>query len=104
MHLATLPVLFVLGAGKLTMALGGAGQGVPSDADWATAYLGPGPWGSLAPALPSVPSQILEGSLTLVIAVVLGLLLMVGAFHSRDGRVLLRRRSPCGRSGVPRSP
>ena len=88
MHLATLPVLFVLGAGKLTMALGGAGQGVPSDADWATAYLGPGPWGSLAPALPSVPSQILEGSLTLVLAVVVGLLLMVGAFRSRDGRVL----------------
>lgn len=88
MHLAALPVLFVLGAGKLTMALGGAGQGVPTDADWATAYLGPGPWGSLAPALPSVPSQILEGSLTLVIAVVLGLVLMVGAFRSRDGRVL----------------
>ena len=33
----------------------------PSDADWATAYLGPGPWGSLVPALPSDPSQAYEG-------------------------------------------
>jgi prolipoprotein diacylglyceryltransferase len=89
MHLATLPVLFVLGAGKLTMALGGAGQGQPSAEAWATAYLGPGPWGSLAPALPSVPSQILEGALTLLIAVAFGLLLMAGAFRSWDGRVLL---------------
>jgi len=89
MHLVALPVLFVLGAGKLTMALGGAGQGQPSAESWATAYLGPGPWGSLAPALPSVPSQILEGAVTLSIAVAFGLLLLFGAFGSRDGRVLL---------------
>ena len=89
MHLAVMPVLFVLGAGKLTMALGGAGQGQPSDAGWATAYLGPGPWGSLAPALPSAPSQILEGALTLLIALAFGLALTVGAFRSRDGRALL---------------
>jgi prolipoprotein diacylglyceryltransferase len=88
MHLATLPVLFALGAGKLTMALGGSGQGQPNDAAWATAYLGPGPWGSLAPALPSVPSQILEGAVTLGIAVVFGLWLTLGGFRSRDGRVL----------------
>jgi phosphatidylglycerol:prolipoprotein diacylglycerol transferase len=89
MHLAVMPVLFALGAGKLTMALGGAGQGQPSDAAWATAYLGPGPWGSLAPALPSVPSQILEGVVTLLIALALGLALVMGAFRSRDGRALL---------------
>ena len=88
MHVAVMPVLFVLGAGKLTMALGGAGQGLPSDASWSTAYLGAGPWGSLAPALPSVPSQILEGAVTLFIAVLLGLALSIGAFRSRDGRVL----------------
>jgi phosphatidylglycerol---prolipoprotein diacylglyceryl transferase len=89
MHLAVLPVLFVLGAGKLTMALDGAGQGQPSAAAWATAYLGPGPWGSLAPALPSVPSQLLEGSVTLLITLVITLVLVLGAFRSRDGRVLL---------------
>ena len=64
-----LPLLFALGAGKLTMVLGGAGQGQPSGAAWATAYLGPGPWSSLAPALPSHPSQAYEGIATLVVLV-----------------------------------
>ena len=82
-------MLFALGAGKLTMVLGGAGQGQPSTAAWATAYLGPGPWGSLAPALPSVPSQALEGGVTLAIGLVLGLALAFGAFGARDGRALL---------------
>ncbi len=45
-QLLAVPLLLLLGAGKLTMALGGSGQGVPLDAAWATAYLGPGPWGS----------------------------------------------------------
>jgi len=89
MHLSALVVLFALGAGKLTMALGGSGQGQPSDSAWATAYLGPGPWGSLAPALPSVPSQILEGVMAMFVAIALGLLLVLGAFASRDGRALL---------------
>ena len=31
---------------------------------WATAFLGPGPWASLAPALPSHPSQAYEGFAT----------------------------------------
>jgi phosphatidylglycerol:prolipoprotein diacylglycerol transferase len=87
LHLAAAPVLFALGAGKLTMVLAGSGQGVPSHADWATAYLGSGPWGSLVPALPSVPSQALEGIATLAILAVLTLTLMAGAFRSRDGRL-----------------
>jgi prolipoprotein diacylglyceryltransferase len=87
LHLAAAPVLFALGAGKLTMVLAGSGQGVPSVADWATAYLGPGPWGSLVPALPSVPSQALEGIATLAILAVLTLTLMAGAFRGRDGRL-----------------
>ena len=65
-HAAVLPLLLVLGVGKLTMILGGAGQGTPSGAAWATAFLGPGPWGSLAPALPSDPSQAYEAIVTLV--------------------------------------
>jgi prolipoprotein diacylglyceryltransferase len=89
MHMAVMPVLFVLGAGKLTMVLDGAGQGQPSAAPWATAFLGPGPWGSLAPALPSIPSQIFEGAITLAIALVVGLALVLGAFGARDGRALL---------------
>jgi phosphatidylglycerol:prolipoprotein diacylglycerol transferase len=88
-HLAALPLVVAIGAGKLTMVLGGSGQGLPSDLSWATAYLGPGPWGSLAPSLPSHPSQAYEGVGTLVWAGVLGLTLAAGAFGRRDGRPLL---------------
>ena len=87
LHLAAAPVLLALGAGKLTMVLTGAGQGLPSDAEWSTAYLGPGPWNSLMPALPSVPSQALEGIATLAILTVLTLTLMLGAFRRRDGQL-----------------
>jgi hypothetical protein len=76
-----------LGAGKLTMVLAGTGQGMPILTDPATAYLGPGPWGSLLPALPSVPSQALEGAATLAILAVLTVTLIVGAFRGRDGRL-----------------
>lgn len=88
LHLAALPVLFALGAGKLTMVLTGTGQGLPSDADWATAYLGPGPWGSLVPALPSHPSQAYEGIVTLAIVGSLTVAVSVGAFARRDGRLM----------------
>ena len=87
LHVAAGPVLLALGAGKLTMVLTGSGQGVPSDAAWATAYLPPGPWGSLVPALPSMPSQAIEGIATLLILGVLLLALVLGAFRSRDGRL-----------------
>ena len=87
-HAAVLPVLVVLGLGKLTMILGGAGQGTASTAPWATAFLGAGPWGSLAPALPSDPSQAYEAITTLVVLVVVMLALALGAFGRRDGRVL----------------
>ena len=73
LHLAALPALFALGAGKLTLILTGSGQGLPSTDDWATAYLGAGPWGSLAPAIPSNPSQAYEGIATLAILLVLTL-------------------------------
>ncbi len=87
-HTAVLPVLVVLGLGKLTMILGGAGQGTPSTAGWATAFLGPGPWGALAPALPSDPSQAYEAFATLTVLLVTMLALAVGAFGRQDGRVL----------------
>jgi prolipoprotein diacylglyceryltransferase len=86
---ATLPLLFVLGAGKLTMVLGGAGQGLPADLPWATAYTGPGPWGSLAAALPSHPAQAYEGIATLGLIVALILALAAGRFGARDGRFFL---------------
>ena len=60
MHALALPMLFVLGAGKLVGVLGASGQGTPTDLGWATAYQGPGPWASLAPELPAHPSQVYE--------------------------------------------
>ncbi|MEA2630400.1 MAG: phosphatidylglycerol---prolipoprotein diacylglyceryl transferase [Chloroflexota bacterium] len=87
LHVAAAPVLFALGAGKLTMLLSGTGQGQPSDAAWATAYAGPGPWGSLVPALPSQPSQAYEGFATLAILAILTVGLLFGIFARRDGRL-----------------
>ena len=86
---AALPLLFVLGGGKLAMVLGGVGQGQPSTLPWATAYLGAGPWGSLAQEVPSHPSQAYEGILTLTILAVLSLALAVGAIRVPDGRLFV---------------
>ncbi len=82
-----LPLLFVLGAGKLVMVAGGAGQGQPTDLPWATAYLGPGPWSSLAPELPSHPSQAYEGIAALAVLLVLTLALATNAVRARDSRI-----------------
>ena len=76
---AAVPVLLGLGLGKLTMALGGTGQGAYSDAFWATSYehtatgsggaaIAPLPdlWGSANPDHPALPSQLVEGGLVLL--------------------------------------
>ena len=88
LHAAVLPMLFVLGAGKLAGTLSATGQGSPSDLPWATAYLGDGPWGSLAAYVPSHPSQVYEAVGTIAILAILGLALRAGAFASRNGSVL----------------
>ncbi len=85
LHAAILPLLLALGAGKLAMVLGGSGQGQPFDGSWATAYVSPGPWGSLAPALPSHPSQAYEGIATWIILLVMMTLVAMGAFGKRSG-------------------
>jgi prolipoprotein diacylglyceryltransferase len=88
-HTLALPLLVALGAGKLAMALGGSGQGWPLDAAWATAYLGSGPWSSLAPELPSHPAQLYEGFASLVLALVLVFAGVGEARTARHGRLLL---------------
>jgi prolipoprotein diacylglyceryltransferase len=88
-HLLAVPLLLAVGAGKLTMIVGGSGQGLPLEAAWATAYLGPGPWGSLAPDLPSHPAQAYEGVATLVVAAALLAAQAAGALRVPDGRLLL---------------
>ena len=66
-HVATFPLLLTLGAGKIATALGGHGQGAPSDLPWASLYVGDGPWGSLSPEIASHPSQVYEGIATLLL-------------------------------------
>lgn len=69
LHATALPLLFVLAAGKLIGVLGATGQGSPTDLAWATAYRGPGPWGSLGADIPAHPSQVYEAVLvTLAVA------------------------------------
>ena len=89
MHASALAVLFVLAAGKVASVLSGEGQGLPSDLPWATAYHGPGPWGSLGPAIASHPSQAYEALTTTIVLAVIGLALLAGAFGRKDGSVLL---------------
>ena len=88
-HVATLPTLLALGLGKAATALGGVGQGGPSDLPWATAYIGPGPWGSLSPATPSHPSQVYEALATTGVLLVVMAILAAGGFARRDGRAFL---------------
>jgi phosphatidylglycerol---prolipoprotein diacylglyceryl transferase len=89
LRVATFPTLLVLGAGKLAMVLGGTGQGLPTSTEPATAYLGSGPWGSLGPAIPSVPSQALEAAATGIVVVVVVLASLVPALRRPDGRLFL---------------
>jgi len=88
MHASALPLLFVLGAGKLVGILGASGQGSPSDLSWATAYAGPGPWGSLAADIPSHPSQVYEALLVGVAIIGVVLLSRVEIIARRDGAAL----------------
>lgn len=89
LRIAALPTLLALSLGKLATVIGGTGQGLPTSGEPATAYLGPGPWGSLGPEIPSIPSQALEA---LAAAVVLGIVMALGVarpMRLRDGRVFL---------------
>jgi phosphatidylglycerol:prolipoprotein diacylglycerol transferase len=89
MHAGILPLLFVLAAGKLAGVLAADGQGMPSDLPWATAYAGPGPWGSLAADVASQPSQVYEALATMLVLAVLALALHLGAFGQKDGSAML---------------
>ena len=88
LHATALPLLFLLAAGKLVGVLGATGQGSPSDLAWATAYTGPGPWGSLAPELPSHPAQVYEA---VFVTIAIGLLLLASRLEvvaRRDGAAM----------------
>jgi phosphatidylglycerol---prolipoprotein diacylglyceryl transferase len=89
LRIATFPTLLVLGAGKLAMVLGGSGQGLPTSGEPATAYLGAGPWGSLGPAIPSIPSQALEAAATGIVIVAVVVASLIPALRRADGRLFL---------------
>lgn len=89
MHAAVLPVLLGLAAGKVAMALGGSGQGLPWDGQWATAYLGPGPWGSPSPEIPAHPAQLYEAAATAAVLLVMAAILAMGGFARRTGAAFL---------------
>ena len=89
-HVAAIPLLIAIGAGKLTMVLGGSGQGLPFDGDWATAYLGAGPVGLARAGHPVASVAGLRGdrhgrsSHCSILAAS-----SLGVFRSADGRRLL---------------
>ena len=85
--LAVVPMLLVLGLGKAANVLGGSGQGEPSVVDWATRYLGPGPWGSLGPDIPSIPAQAAEAlGVAIVLVVMVAVLRLARRVGWQDGR------------------
>ena len=71
------------------MVLAAAGQGVPSELTWATAYLGPGPWSTLAPEIPSHPSQIYEAIVALAALALIATSFSFGVFREPTGRAVL---------------
>jgi prolipoprotein diacylglyceryltransferase len=77
---AALPLLVVLGLGKLAQFLGGSGQGLPFDGPWAVAFAGPGPWTSASAQVPSHPAQVYEG-----LWILLGIPLVLLVAASRAG-------------------
>ena len=89
LQVAALPTLVVLGLGKLATVLGGTGQGLATTGEPATAYLGAGPWGSLGPSIPSIPSQALEAGATVVVLIIVAALSLIPVLRRSDGRLFL---------------
>lgn len=85
-NVAAVPMLLAVGLGKAALVLGGTGQGLPSGADWATRYLGPGPWGSLGPDIPAHPAQAYEAAGVGLVLFCIVMLWAAYAFQAADGR------------------
>ena len=87
LHVAAVPLLLVLGLGKAAEALGGSGQGAASSVAWATAYLPPGPWGSLGAEVPAHPAQLYEAAMTGVVIVIVSVAARLMPLRRADGRL-----------------
>ena len=88
LHATAFPLLFVLAAGKLIGVLGATGQGAPSDLPWATAYVGEGPWGSLAAEIASHPAQLYEAILVGLAIAGLAAVGRIEVIARRDGAAM----------------
>jgi phosphatidylglycerol---prolipoprotein diacylglyceryl transferase len=84
-HVAAVPVFLAIALGEGARILGGSGQGSPSAAAWSTAYLGPGPWGSLGPAIPSDPSQAYGAIAAALAFIAVGIVIWLGGFGGASG-------------------
>lgn len=89
LHVAVRPLLLVLAVGKAAEVLGGGGQGslVLDGGSFATAYAGPGPWGSQGAGLPAIPSQLLEAAMAATVLVLLTVLGWRTLLRRADGRL-----------------
>jgi len=87
LHVAIGPLLVVLGLGKAAQVLGGSGQGEASAAEWATAYLPPGPWGSPGAVIPAHPAQLYEAAMAGAVLLVVVALARLTPLRRADGRL-----------------
>ncbi len=89
LHVAIRPLLLVLAVGKAAEVLGGAGQGalVPDGSGIATAFAGPGPWGSPGAELPAIPAQLLEAGMATVVLLLVTVLGWGSSLRRADGRL-----------------
>ena len=89
LHVAIRPLLLVLALGKAAEVLGGSGQGalVIDGGALATAYVGPGPWGSPGAELPAIPAQLLDAAMATGVIALVGLLGWRSRLRRPDGRL-----------------
>ncbi len=89
LHVAIRPLLLALAVGKAVEVLGGGGQGalVLDGSGLATAYAGPGPWGSPGAQLPAVPAQLLEAAMAACVLALVALLGWRSGLRRADGRL-----------------
>jgi prolipoprotein diacylglyceryltransferase len=90
LDVAIVPLLLVIGLGKLANVLGGAGQGAITDLPWAVAFAGGGPWRSLGADLPAHPSQVYEALWTLVGILLVGIFTLPIVWRNMPARLRWR--------------
>ena len=97
LHLATIPMLVVVGPRQAVddpRRVRARARRRP--ATWRPLYLGPGPWGSLGPKIPSIPSQAPRRGRIRRLLIVMVARARVRVRRRADGRSFLRRACRLG--------